>query len=254
MVRRSTYQAPEYVKANSSERRNIEWCWRVRVIAVEVTGGTVVWFTDETPLTLTTAMMDELWEALHSVGASVVRYSRPGLTRERIEALMRPTAMRLPEEGVVWWMHHDGSDAPVGTRGDEISPQQSLLSLEEALEVREILELVNWRTGREVRLTGGHWTDLWEDTWLPILAKDRPTIACDCAREYRVTTPLRRVAHGDLTTEETYEIRVPSMGTMVQMWIDAIKDGIWTVDPATGFWNHGYWDGIPMEWKMMGFM
>lgn len=204
------------------------------------------------PPMLTTAMMDELWEALRSVGAPVVDHARPGLTEEQVHQLMAPTYLHPPQEVVVWWTYHNGTDLSAGPKR-YISPSKDLISLEEALSLRESMELVNWRMARQSRLDDVPWDDMWRDGWLPLIVRDRPMIVCDCSREYRRTTPLRRSEIGDLAAEQTYEVRAPSIGTMVQLWIGAIRDGLWTINPETGSWQRD-WDAMSLHWKLTGFM
>jgi len=172
----------------------------------------------------------------------------------QMRALTEPVGLSLPDEAVVWWSYHDGTDAPEGMPSRAISPSQTLLSLEEALSRRRMLRDVNRVTGDQVRGKGKLWPELWEDTWLPILTWDGPTIVIDCADNCGRITPIRRIEFGDLSSEQIHEIRAPSIGAMVHMWIGAIREHVWKWDTATGNWSYDYVKDMPLDWKLTAFM
>lgn len=81
---------------------------------------------------------------------------------------------------------------------------------------------------------------------------NRSLTVVDCGAPTE-TTAVRHYDLENLGLEGSHVVRAPSVGTMVQMWIDAIDAGLWTYDPETDVIEHD-WDAMPAEWRLSGFM
>lgn len=82
-------------------------------------------------------LLGRLEAAWRRSDAPVLGYLRPGLAPERIDELMAPTGLALPDELRAWWAWHDGANEPSTLdESREIGPGGWLhLPLSEAIEL-----------------------------------------------------------------------------------------------------------------------
>lgn len=204
---------------------------------------------------LTRDLLGELWEALAAAGAPVLEHVQPGVSTEAIEEAMAPVGLRLPDEAFIWWTWQNGTNAFDYDPAYYVVPQQGLISLDAAIQQRDLSDRINHQVGEEVRALGrGEFDEQWQPSWFPILRTGRSLIVCDCDVPPHDPTPLHHVAYGDVMPAESRVIQASSMGAMVRMWIRALHDGLWQLDPDTRRWSDDYWDAMPFEWKLTGFM
>lgn len=182
---------------------------------------------------------DELLAAfearLRHVGAAVVGHFAPGLDDERIDELLAPLGVDLPEEARAWWRWHNGTAPGAPPTGTYIIPSRDLMPLEDAVNLvpfaRERVEIFN----------------------LPELAKhlelvsNKPIIYVDCNGPREAPAPI--FSQND--DPEPPELALPSMGELITIWTALIDDGVFATT-LDGRWQPLDPDRIPPELEGRG--
>lgn len=188
----------------------------------------------------------ELHERWRLLGAPIVERLRPGLEDEQMDALTRPLGLRLPIEARLWWGWHDGVDVDAISFQDErlIGPHWPFVPLAEAVaecqRCREVSdEMLHISQGRE--------PEWWSPSWLP-LTVDQPLadLVIDCAVDEPEPTPVRRITPPE--GQAMPAPSVPSIGALVDRWIEAIDRGVWIRKPGRGWWAQP--ERMPASWRM----
>lgn len=159
-------------------------------------------------------LLEELEAAWRGAGAQIVGVLAPGLSDERIDELMTPLGLSLPEEARRWWGWHNGvtNKAPYGW---DIGRQILFFSLQEALQ-----ELDDPFHG------GGEPAP---QTWIPWVRAAGGWLAIDCAQPDN--TPVHR-----LDREGGIFHAADSIGEAVELWLEMYKTGGWSMN-AGGWWD-----------------
>ncbi len=73
----------------------------------------------------------------------------------------------------------------------------------------------------------------WPDSWLALCGNVSYTrIACDCAVAADAPSPVHYFDPSE--NMEPGRAKTASIGELVHVWLDALDDGTWRVDPRTG--------------------
>lgn len=142
-----------------------------------------------------------------SANAPILGHLRPGLSVDAIRAkVARYPDLHLPEELELWWSWHNG--ASNGTIGGT----RLALSLEQALH---------------------HYEDASQpdgDHWLKI-ASEQDEIYIDCSGASSTVGKIYSVPFA-----EPARVALPSVGALVDTWIDLIDRGAWTWSDSSLQW------------------
>ena len=194
--------------------------------------------TSTPPLRLSSELLNRLEQTWVEQHAPLASHLRPGLTDTQMDDITAPLGVLLPPEARLWWGWHDGVDAPGPYRLWATGAGQYLLSLQES--VAEAL----FQRSLQDALTDPNSTaptvDLWRLTRVPAIdSMSGSLIAIDTADR----GPLSPVYWKDRDGNSSRPPVVPSLGTMISWWIDALEDGL-GYDRTTGQWRSEF-DGVP---------
>jgi hypothetical protein len=186
--------------------------------------------TDAEPRLLTTELLDRLDEKLAEVEAPVTKLWRPGLAGAEMDALTAEIGLSLSTDARTWWGWHDGVSldaAPPWERG--IGGGWDALPLASA--VQDAIQMRKHAATAAEENPGFHHSD-WSDSWIALCGDvSYPRLACECA-----------VALGEPSTVHYFDLlgnmeparpKVGSIGELVHVWIEALDDGTWRIDPTT---------------------
>jgi hypothetical protein len=183
------------------------------------------------PRLLTAALLERLDEELREIDAPVVKLWRPGLSEADMDALTAEVGISLSTEARIWWGWHDGVElgaAHPWERG--IGGAWDALPL--AAAVADVIR------NRQIAVTvaaenpGFHHAD-WPDSWIALCGDvSYPRLACECAVPAGAPSPVHYYdVSGNM---EPMRPKAGSVGELVHAWLDALADGTWHIDPATG--------------------
>jgi hypothetical protein len=169
---------------------------------------------------------------LRSVSATITDSWAPGLTDEQIDAATVPLDLDLPEEARAWWRWHNGVGPDIRGPHWDLVPNRPLFHLEMALEgYADERAYMLEQEGADQRL---------------MAVGDRPYIYFDCSGDRRAPVPIYSGDHG-----YAQRLVLPSIGELVQIWIDLIEQGIWTT-AADGTWLHPNFEQLPPHVQQLG--
>jgi cell wall assembly regulator SMI1 len=178
---------------------------------------------------LTTQLLGEYEARLRRLGVPVDE-AAPGLDAHAQDRITASVDLTLPDEARVWWGWHDGS--PGWAHGTYLGYcGEELVSLQTATEIaRSLRDLASeFIDGGEVDASHAPWSP----AWLP-LARTRYAVALDCGVASNEASPIRNVSFEDFASAR--EIVVPSLGTLVSWWCEAIDEDAWTWDHERKRW------------------
>ncbi|MDP8968661.1 MAG: hypothetical protein M3N04_08675 [Actinomycetota bacterium] len=165
------------------------------------------------------ALLDRFEAALRGAGAVIVDHLAPGVDDARIDALLAPHRIELPEEARVWWRWHNGVLPGTPRTYEEITPGRDLRSLETVVYQYE----QSW----ELMLDGGVVKML-----EPF--NEKPVIFLDCKVPRDAPIPIHSLS--DWT--ENLRLVLPSFGELIATWIGYIDRGVFRTNPdGTWAWN-----------------
>ena len=195
-------------------------------------------------------LLQSLWDRLGSIGAPVVTAAAPGLSEADIREALAPEGLEPGAEVLVWWQWRNGTLSGI-CRAEScphrwICPERNLIPLEEALLRRRINMDVADATSEADRSRDKNY----DPRWLPILAYSSAQTVVTCDSD---PSPVRHYDIENLGRDGCQVVRAPSIGTMVQRWIDAIDARLWNYDSETDLIERD-WDAMPQEWRLSGFM
>lgn len=184
-----------------------------------------------TPTILTAALLQELDRALERIDAPITGLWRPGLTDAEMDALTEPIGIQLPAEARTWWAWHDGVTYDPQTRlaatlgdGWEVPPLSD--AVEDAIRARDLSAQI------AAKSPPGEF-DEWRDSWITFVGVEPPErLACECAPREGEAAPV--VHYDPMFNLTPSNYKAASMGDVVTVWLQAIDDGTWHIDPDTG--------------------
>src|SRR5436305_119025 len=115
---------------------------------------------------LTTSLLAEFDALVRSASALIAQCWAPGLTDRRIDELLAPHSIDLPDEARTWWRWHNGTLPDRPSLGQRIVPGRDLLSLESALDLYATVDAFIWEVhgvANQIQIVG-----------------DKPMIRVDC--------------------------------------------------------------------------
>jgi cell wall assembly regulator SMI1 len=186
--------------------------------------------TESSSLRLLTAdLLAELEQRLRDLDAPVTRIWRPGLSDDQMDDLTAPIGLTLSTEARAWWRWHDGVEPgwPHTAIGDGWVP----LSLAEA-----VRQVAVYRSISRVEVDAGGYHDrrsVWLKSWIALCGNaSAERLACECA--VPVGAPSPAIYFDPEGNDEPEIPKAASIGEVVHVWFDALDDGTWHIDPATG--------------------
>ena len=166
------------------------------------------------PRLLDDDLLDEFEAVLRARRIGIQRAWAHGLTDARIDEIIAPTDLQLPEEVRVWWRRHDGlvaDDVPI----DQVAlvPGRQPMSLQDAVACH-----------RERK----------EERQLLLIVNERPEIQLACRCRGDVPAPVYWDRYDDFARPE---VAAPSLGELIVLWMSYIHRGVYSVGPDGG-WAH----------------
>jgi hypothetical protein len=181
------------------------------------------------PDCLTAADLAGFEDELRQRKVSVIDYLRPGLPAADAEQRATAAGLRLPNEVLTWFSWHDGMEPAERPPAHMLGPFQ-LLSLDAAIEG------YRWRREQAVSVGSEFEEDVWSQRWLPIAVQlTSRTLAVDVSVPVDPPAPVYLVDAQDF--EESREPKCASMKAMVELWSDALAQGLWGWDHAERRWE-----------------
>lgn len=174
---------------------------------------------------------------LRRLGAAVVEHWAPGLDDRRIDELLAPLGIDLPEEARAWWRWHNGTVPGALPTGTYIIPSRDLMSLEHAVDLVPLAE-------ERVEIFD-----------MPELAKhfklvsNKPIIYVDCNGPRDAPAPI----YSQNDDPEPPQLALPSMGELITIWSRLIDDGVFATT-SEGQWQRLDPDRIPPELRGRGII
>jgi hypothetical protein len=186
--------------------------------------------TDTAPRLLTIDLLAELSDKLEEIGAPVTKHWRHGLLDHEMDALAAGIGVSLSTEARIWWAWHDGVDLDRSPAYSSFGPGWDAYSLAHAIDDATRMRQIAATAARDQ--PGLHNQD-WPDSWLALCGNVSYTrIACDCSGPADTPSSIHYFDPVDIM--EPARPRLQSIGELVHAWLDAIEDGTWHIDPATG--------------------
>lgn len=174
--------------------------------------------------------LERAWQRLD---APILRIMRPGLSESRIDELIAPTGLTLPDELRWWWQWHDGAVTalPDPDQAREIDPGGWLfLPLSEAVELYKHHEEVR----RKYIAMGA--AELAEITWRPELFpfshrvwRPNDVLAADTSVPAHASAPVVTRAFEGLGGAP----EVDSVAETVSVWVELLESGRYHIEQGS---------------------
>ena len=170
---------------------------------------------------LTADLLEAFLASLTRAGFPTVERLYPGLTDEQMDEITAPLGMTLPTEARVWWSRQNGGDKALIASYRYCAPLEEMVA--QAQQSRQLQ--------REVSEEVGNTT--WNDRLLPLTLDPDTIFACDCSVAPGAPTPISVWIPKD--AEDLREPILPSFGSLVEIWITAIEEGLYQYLPDKGY-------------------
>jgi hypothetical protein len=182
---------------------------------------------------LTQGLLSQLADAWTAQGTPIAGRLAPGLSDDEMDELTAPLGLRLPVEARVWWGWHDG--AP-WRPGGELTPERSIGPGVEYMPLRDAVK--DYLMDREIFAEiEGDPEPFRPAAYFPITRTSGPVL-CDCSVAEGAPSPIYYTHTYGEPLEELERPAARSFGEMVGWWIDALNDGAWLWNPASGRWSY----------------
>jgi hypothetical protein len=186
--------------------------------------------TDVDPRLLTTELLDRFDKKLAEIGAPVTKHWRPGLQDHELDALTSTIGIALSTEARIWWAWHDGVDLERSPAYSSFGPGWDAYPLAHAIDDAKRMRQMAVMTARD---QPGFRNQDWPASWIALCGNVSYTrIACDCTGPTAAPSPVHYFDPSE--NMEPTQAKVGSIGELVHLWLDALDDGTWRVDPSTG--------------------
>lgn len=180
---------------------------------------------------LTPELLDALAAEIAKAGAPVDDLLAPGLPKDRIRELTAALGLELPDDAITLWSWRNGnalrSDGGVNQIGF-----YELYSLERAVERHELEQDVARGVLEAVDQSGIEDPIVAPREWFPFI---HPFIAIDCGVPRGSASPVYWV---DYHCPPWWNPVAGSIADVVEVWINALKDGIWIWNADFSRWEH----------------
>lgn len=179
---------------------------------------------DRTTVILTEDLLEELAARWRAQRLPIIEALRPGLGDAQMDELTESLGLTLPREARTWWGWHDGATSD-GHGSSNLGPGRLFSPLADA--VRATAE-----TRETMRGKNGELDPVWRYSWLRMASGGERTII-ECGVGFEEPVPARYYRPEE---PETGARGVPSIGTLVSLYIDAFDRGAWAYDADRRVW------------------
>lgn len=187
---------------------------------------------------LSEELLEELATRWRQRGMPIATSLRPGLDDHEMDELTRSLGITLPREARTWWGWYDGASFD-GRGSPSMGPQKLYSPLSDAVQ--------NTAAIREtMRGVDGELDPAWRHSWLT-MNRGGDTTVIDCSVGFEEPVPAR---HYRFEEPETGAEGVPSIGTLVKVYIAAFDCGAWAYDPGRGVWAGDPSKEDPATWDL----
>jgi hypothetical protein len=183
-----------------------------------------------------TEQLDRLERALVDQRALVVDHFRPGLTDAQMDQLGASAGLVLPVEARRWYGWHDGAEGAHQALNRSIGgwrPLPLAVALAHGEQTRRIL-----RRTLETAPPEHRW-DLdwqWAAHWLPFAIPGHgAALGLECGVRVDEPSPVYYVEWAN-PVEGPPSPDAPSLGALIDRWLQAMESGSWRFDTATQSW------------------
>jgi hypothetical protein len=182
------------------------------------------------PRLLTADLLAELEHRLRDLDAPVTRIWRRGLSDDQMDELTEPIGLTLSTEARAWWNWHDGVERgvirPQPGIGDGWEPLQLAEAVRDVIAKREVV-------AKLVSLGHDDPRSRWSKSWIGLCGNPSPErLACECAVPAGAPSPA--IYFDPEGNDDPHLPKAASIGEVVHVWLEALDDGTWHIDPATG--------------------
>jgi len=179
------------------------------------------------PVILSESLLEELADRWRQQDASIAGLLRTGLSHDEMDDLTAPIGITLPKEARTWWGWHDGAFPALPSLAPaSLGPQLEFLPLADA--VRSCVEIREIMCGVD-----GQLDPVWKYEWLPLTLGHLTLLDCSVAVDAPVPVRYYRFEEPETGAEG-----VPSIGTLITLYIDALDRGEWFFDHSTDYWGY----------------
>jgi hypothetical protein len=170
------------------------------------------------PRHLDQALLDMLYERWAERKLPILNHLRPGLIDAQIDELTAPLGITMPEEARVWWRWHDGAELnPNRNFKGDFGPNHYYMPLGQCVQM-----CARGRDGLAFdRENPDTW--YWVSGWFPFTTVGTLTLI-DTGVSRDDPVPVRAYFPQD---GEPYPIGLPSIGMLIEAYIDAMDRGVW---------------------------
>lgn len=173
---------------------------------------------DTKPRNLDHDLVEEFFESLTRAGFPTRERMRPALTDEEMDAIVEPLGLWLPTEARIWWSHHNGGQqAPISSGRDLASLKEIVSATKQLRELDSIDPDIP--------------TKSWDPRLLPLVHSEE-IFGCDCSVPAGAPSPVSVWIPKD--AEDLGAPILPSIGSLVEIWLTAIEEGLWEWLPEKG--------------------
>lgn len=188
------------------------------------------------PPRLTVELLERLATHWRKQDAPIVRRLAPGLSDAEIDALTEPLHLRVPSEARVWWKWHNGAhdDFIAMSGGKAFSSLERCVST--ATEMRDIAREVPRPYGLSAEEADTMARSVWNWDWLPFSTDGvggMLVVEAAVDEEHSVSPVLYRANDDGVNAQ----IVAPTIGGLVQRWIEALEAGAATYDHEQERWT-----------------
>ena len=170
---------------------------------------------------------------IEASGAPIRQHLLAGATRQELELAERQFGSQLPDELRTWFQWHSGIAPAEWPPEHELGPVY-LLALEAAARgVSERRAIALQAAEGDEREADMHW---WT-TWMPIAKVAGLDVALDLQGSASDPVPVYYVDWQYY--EQPYAPNCASLQELVQLWTEALHQGIWTWDAEQRVWRIG---------------
>lgn len=183
-------------------------------------------------------LLDRLTATWRSHGAPIEDALAPGRTVEAFTSDDGDLHVDLPEELRTWWGWHDGGIEEDGRpvrpymMGPVLTPLSSTRSRKSWQ--RMLVEAAEAATDEPEGTEAASRDYWWQEAWVPLFSDGAGDIVADCKLDSAGATPIRRIEWG--YDDGPSPPATDSLGQLIEWWIEAIDNGLWTFDRDRGVW------------------
>ena len=173
------------------------------------------------PILLTEDLLEQLATRWRQKSMPIAHSLRPGLSDAEMDDLTQPLGVILPREARTWWSWHDGAEPGTANLGPGRVFSPLADAVRNTLSVRDVMRGVD-----------GELDPTWRFSWLTMNSGGDTTVI-DCGLSFDEPVPARCYRFEE---PETGAEGVPSIGTLVSLYIDAFDRRVWTYDADRRVW------------------